>query len=119
MYGLSGSFFTNDKVVLGQDSSQRITSPANSREGGATIFTVPEHTIGTQSLFIFVDGKLKLPNIDYVDINSEQVEMNYEVPVEHTFDSILVVSIGEGGANWIEFGEEVAPVESEVNWGGF
>lgn len=104
MYGMSGSFFTNDKVVLGRDYSQRITSPANSREGGATIFKVPEHTIGTASLFIYVDGKLKIPDVDYVDINSEEIEMNYEVPVEHSVDAVLIVSIGDG---------------EELQWGSF
>ena len=85
-----GKFFSNSLIVIGGRECEIITSPSGSRLDDEDIFTVPIHTVGTNNLLIFVDGKVLIPNIHYKDINSYQIQLTKPIGTNVDFHSILI-----------------------------
>lgn len=101
-------FFTNDKIVIGGQTCERISYPSNIRLESQSKFDTPYHTIGSKSLLVYLDGKLKIPEIDYVDRTSTYIEFKTMINKEQSVDILLIVTGGDspiidGGIIWEDF----------------
>lgn len=91
------NFFSNSLIVLSGKECQTTSSLRNTRDAPIDIFSVPEHSIGTNNLLVFVDGILKEPIRDYIDVSSYEVQFNEDIPIGSDFKSILISTEGEDG----------------------
>ena len=100
-------FFSNSLIVIGGKECEITTSLAGTRLQPQSIFEVPEHTIGTKNLLIYVDGKLLMPYRDYTDVNSHQVELTTSIDIDSDFYAILIITGNDGtaigGVEWEDF----------------
>lgn len=84
------NFFSNNVVYVDGESVERITSLKNTRNGLQKIFQVPPHNIDTDNLIIFKNGELQIRNVDYIDLNSNEIEFKIAVETSIDIDSILI-----------------------------
>lgn len=103
-------FFSNTLINLDHTECAIEYSLANTRTSPQRIFTVPEHSVNTSNLLIFIDGKMAIKGRDYEDINSYQVELTSDLPINVDFYSILIFT----GTNYIGTGEG-----EHLIWGDF
>lgn len=100
-------FFSNNLIVVGGKESEIVSSLKGERTDWQQIFRVPEHTVGTKNLLIFVEGKILIPDRDYKDINSYEIELTYALEPNKDFHAILIKTgeDGDGGGalEWEDF----------------
>lgn len=104
---INGKFFSNDYIVLGKESVDRIISLSDTRPNPLREFKAPRHTIGTKSLLIFLNGKLQALGVDYIDKTSDSIEFLRAIDTTAHYESILIADTGiagDGGKlEWEEF----------------
>ena len=83
-------FFSNTVMMLDHKDNETTLSLKNTRLAQQRIFSVPEHSVGTSNLMIFLDGKLCVPIRDYIDMNSYQVQFTRQINIGEDFHSVLV-----------------------------
>ena len=98
-------FFSNSLIVLGGKESEMVSSLSGDRSTTRQKFRVPKHTQSTKNLLIFLDGKIQIPNRDYNDVSSEEVEFTFPVTTDRDFHALLINTgkDGNGALEWQSF----------------
>ena len=86
------NFFSNSLIVLAGKECETTSSLSNTRVKKEKRFKVPLHTIDTNNLMIFLDGKLQVKDRDYTDATSTEIEFTNEINVAVDFQSILIAT---------------------------
>lgn len=96
------NFFSNNLIVLGGKESEIVSSLEGERVITQQTFLVPKHQVGTKNLIIFVNGKIMIPNRDYKDINSNEIDLTYAIDPNIDFYAILIKT-GKDGNGTLEW----------------
>lgn len=94
------NFFSNNLVYVDTEQLEIEKSLAGSRTNQQKIFQVPQHTVGTNNLLIFLNGNLKIKDIDYEDYNSNEINFKDYISINDDFIAILVKGNGDGSLEW-------------------
>ena len=100
-------FFSNTLIYVDLTENEVMSSLANTRLNVQDVFQVPEHTVDTNNLMIFVDGHIKIRDVDYEDINSFEVRFFSPLAITQEFHSILTKNrtgdSTDDGCYWEDF----------------
>lgn len=84
------NFFSNNLIYVDSEQLEITKSLENQRPNLQKIFYVPQHTVGTDNLLIFLNGELKIKNKDYEDYNSNSIQFKNYIDTKSNFVSILI-----------------------------
>lgn len=103
-------FFSNSIIKLDHTENEIMSSLRGTRTSPQATFTVPEHTVGTNNLMIFIDGRIIIRDRDYTDINSNNIQLTNPIDTNVDFHAILVktskdehIDIGVETVKWESF----------------
>ena len=95
------TFFSNTLIYVDIIEDELIESLANTRLSPTRVFSVPEHNVGTNNLWIFVDGEKKILDKHYEDINSFQIRFFNDISINQDFQALLRKNSGDGTGSTI------------------
>lgn len=98
------SFYSNNLIYVDGENCEIIKSLKNTRPKNETIFTAPNHTVGTPNLLVFLDGKLQIADVDYHDCNSYEIEFTNPVGITHDVVMVLIRSKQQTVSDGLEWG---------------
>lgn len=84
------NFFSNNLIYVDSEQLEITKSLSNERPNLQKIFTVPNHTVGTANLLIFLNGELQIKDKDYEDYNSHSIQFKNNVGTKSDFIAILI-----------------------------
>lgn len=83
------NFFSNSLIFSDPRESEKTVSLGVDRTVPQQVFNVPEHSVGTVNLLVFLDKQLQIPDVDYEDINS--YEIRFFQPIDTGLDVYCVL----------------------------
>lgn len=83
-------FFSNNLITLDHKENEITFSLPDTRDDYIQQFKVPKHTVGTNNLLVFLDGRLVISDVHYEDINSHYISFYEPVPTDIEIYTILI-----------------------------
>lgn len=84
------NFFSNNLIYVDSEQLEITKSLSNERANLQKTFSVPNHTVGTSNLLIFLNGKLQIRDEDYEDYNSYSIQFKNYIDTKSNFVAILI-----------------------------
>lgn len=91
------NFFSNNLIYVDGELCEITKSLANTRPTVQRVFDVPNHTVGTPNLLVFVNGSLKTEGSDYSS-NSHQVIFKNDIPIGYDVICVLIKGKNDNGS---------------------
>lgn len=84
------NFFSNNLIYVDSEQLEITKSLSNERPSLQKTFSVPNHTVGTNNLLIFLNGELQIRDKHYGDYNSHSIQFKNNVDTKSDFVAILI-----------------------------